>query len=219
MFSWLKRKKKSPIPLHYSERDLNAYEAYVQTNIGDFDEVFHELVSPDIHVDVIPIMNPKDKSGIVLVTMGMGAYSMEVPPNYREKGYTRAELAIKLPIGWDIRSNEEVSYWPIRVLKMLARLPISEHSWLGYGHTIDFGGPFSENCGFSSVAIGFLFHGDEVLLSLESGEKVLIYQVIPLYPEEMQFKVDHSASALFEKLGESVMRSAVDTNRVNVGKI
>lgn len=218
MFSWLKKKKQNPTPYIYSEKDMSAFDAYVKKHIGEFDEVFHELVSPDIHVDVVPIPNPKDKSGITLVTMGMGAYPMNVPSNYKEKGYTRAELAMKLPDGWDIGSNEEASYWPIRVLKMLARLPISEQSWLGYRHTIDFGGPFSENCGFTSVTLDFFLQGDEPLLTLSSGEKVLIYHVVPLYPEEMQFKIDHSAEALFALLGDKVLQSAVDMNRPNVVK-
>ena len=28
-------------------------------------------------------------------------------------------------------------YWPIRLLKSLARLPIASDTWLGFGHTMD----------------------------------------------------------------------------------
>ena len=36
-------------------------------------------------------------------------------------------------------------YWPIRLLKSLARLPIASDTWLGFGHTMDNKENFAEN--------------------------------------------------------------------------
>lgn len=83
-----------------------------------------------------------------LVTMGMGAHRMNVPKELAEYKLERAELAITLPPDWklDQESMEaERWYWPIRLLKVLARLPIANDTWLGWGHTMDNQSPFAEN--------------------------------------------------------------------------
>ena len=49
---------------------------------------------------------------------------------------------------------------------------------------------------------------------LPNGEEVNFYQVIPLYEEEMNFKIAKGAEALLGKMGE--MSAVVDINRVNV---
>ena len=41
--------------------------------------------------------------------------------------------------------KDERWYWPIRLLKSLARLPINCDSWLGHGHTVENREPFAEN--------------------------------------------------------------------------
>ena len=33
--------------------------------------------------------------------------------------------------------KDEKWYWPIRLLKSLARLPIASDTWLGFGHTLE----------------------------------------------------------------------------------
>lgn len=57
---------------------------------------------------------------------------MDVPEGLAEYQLERAELAICLPPDWNLNSGDECDYWPIRWLKMLARLPIEEKSWLGW---------------------------------------------------------------------------------------
>ena len=75
-----------------------------------------------------------------LVTMGMGAHRMNVPGALAEYKLERAELAIALPRNWKLKHEDlknERWYWPIRLLKTLARLPIASDTWLGFGHTMD----------------------------------------------------------------------------------
>ena len=59
----------------------------------------------------------------------------------------RAELVIALPPDWKLDGEsmeEERWYWPIGLLKVLARLPIASDTWLGWGHTMDKQSPFAE---------------------------------------------------------------------------
>ena len=49
---------------------------------------------------------------------------------------------------------------------------------------------------------------------LPNGEEVNFYQVIPLYEEEMNFKIAHNAEALLEKMDE--VSPIVDIRRASV---
>ncbi|MFR4561141.1 MAG: suppressor of fused domain protein [Flavonifractor plautii] len=85
---------------------------------------------------------------LYLVTMGMNFHRMNVPEELAEYKLERAEAAIALPADWklDQRSmKDEKWYWPIRLLKSLARLPINCDSWLGHGHTVENREPFADN--------------------------------------------------------------------------
>ena len=55
---------------------------------------------------------------------------------------------IALPADWKLDQEsmkDEKWYWPIRLLKSLARLPINCDSWLGHGHTVENREPFADN--------------------------------------------------------------------------
>ena len=69
-------------------------------HICEFENVFHELVSPDIHVDICVVPPSKERDYYTLVTMGMGAHRMNVPEELAEYKLERAELAIALPPDW-----------------------------------------------------------------------------------------------------------------------
>ena len=76
----------------------------------------------------------EERDYYTLVTMGMGAHRMNVPEELAEYKLERAELAIALPADWKLDQEsmkDEKWYWPIRLLKSLARLPINCDSWLG----------------------------------------------------------------------------------------
>ncbi len=193
-------------PEVYTEEEMSAVERHIQNTFGAFENVFHELVSPDIHVDVCVVPPTEKRDYYTLVTMGMGAHRMNVPKELAEYKLERAELAIALPPDWKLDEEalkEERWYWPIGLLKVLARLPISGDTWLGFGHTIDKQSPFAENtalCG--AILVGpqdVVWEGGEVCV-LPGGEEVNFYQVIPLYRNELQYKLEYDADALLEKM-------------------
>ena len=127
---------------------MEAVEGHIQQYFGPFENVFHELVSPDIHVDICVVPPSRERDYYTLVTMGMGAHRMNVPEELAEYKLERAELAIALPADWKLDQEsmkDERWYWPIRLLKSLARLPINCDSWLGHGHTVENREPFADN--------------------------------------------------------------------------
>ena len=195
-------------PELYTEEEMAAVETHIKNTFGAFENVFHELVSPDIHVDICVVPPSEERDYYTLVTMGMGAHRMNVPEELAEYKLERAELAIALPPDWKLDEEslkDERWYWPIRLLKALARLPISSDTWLGFGHTMDKQSPFAENtalCG--ALLVGpqdVVWNGGEVC-TLPGGEEVNFYQVIPLYREELEYKLEHDADALIEQMAD-----------------
>lgn len=101
-----KKKKKLPAPELYTEAEINALEAHIQHYFGEYDNVFHEIISPDIHVDIAIINPTKERNYYTLITMGMGAHRMNVPPEMSEHMLERAELVICLPTDWKTNDND-----------------------------------------------------------------------------------------------------------------
>ena len=211
-------------PEVYTEDEMSAIEQHIKNTFGEFENVFHELVSPDIHVDICVVPPSEARDYYTLVTMGMGAHRMNVPKELAEYKLERAELAIALPKDWKLDEEslkDERWYWPIGLLKVLARLPISGDTWLGFGHTMDKQSPFAENttlCG--ALLVGpqdVVWNGGEVC-TLPSGEEVNFYQVIPLYRNELKYKLEHDADALLEKMaGVSFVVNPTRQNAITRG--
>lgn len=203
----------------YTEEEMNRVETYIQQNYGTYDNVFHELVSPDIHVDIAVIAPTAERNYYTLVTMGMGAHRMAVNKELKGQGLERAELLICLPPTWQVQNSEEQWYWPLRWLKTLARLPGEYNTWLGWGHTVPAGQPFAANTGFSGMLlISTAFFGRETgRCKMADGSHVNFYQLIPLYDEEMTYKLEHGTEGLLNRMQclsiEEV--AVVDVNREN----
>ena len=200
---WSSRKNSEPEV--YSEDEMSTIEQHIKNTFGEFENVFHELVSPDIHVDICVVPPSERRNYYTLVTMGMGAHRMNVPKELAEYKLERAELAIALPPDWKLDKDsmqEQRWYWPIGLLKVLARLPISNDTWLGFGHTMEKQSPFAEDTKLTAAILTGpqgVEEGGEVC-TLPSGEEVNFYQVLPLYREEMEYKMEHDADALLERL-------------------
>ena len=202
---WSSRKNSEPEV--YSEDEMSAIEQHIQSTFGAFDQVLHELDSPDIHVDICVVPPSERRNYYTLVTMGMGAHRMNVPKELAEYKLERAELAIALPPDWKLDKDsmqEQRWYWPVGLLKVLARLPISNDTWLGFGHTMEKQSPFAEDTELCAAILTGPQDMDldtcgEVCI-LPGGEEVNFYQVLPLYREEMEYKLKHDADALLERL-------------------
>ena len=90
------------VPEVYTEEEMEAVERHIEQYFGEVENVFHELVSPDIHVDICMVPPTEERDYYTLVTMGMGAHRMNVPEELAEYKLERAELAIALPADWKL---------------------------------------------------------------------------------------------------------------------
>lgn len=169
-----------------------------------------DVSTTDISCDLLLIPPNDEHEFYTLVTCGMGAHKMTVPS---DEFYDRAELVLCLPKSWHVKSSNEKWFWPLRLMKSLAHLPILENSWIGWGHTISNGEPYFDNTELSGVILGNSPLMEDNILELPNGEKVCFYQIYLLYEEEMNYKIDTSADDLFNLIGE--LNPVLDIRRKN----
>lgn len=224
LFDKFKKKKSVTNNMYlYTEKELDQYEKYIEEQFGEYEEVFHEIVSPDIHLDIIIIPPTKNNNYYTLITMGMGAYKMNVPKEIEKYELARSELVLYLPPTWNIKSNKEEDYWPIRQLKVLARLPIQCNTWLGYGHTVssDYENtPYADNTKFCSIMLLTALNKnyEELDLRMKTKGKINFYQIFPLFKEELEFKQNNDADALLALFSDDDIVPIININRKNYGK-
>ncbi|MDR1871732.1 MAG: suppressor of fused domain protein [Deltaproteobacteria bacterium] len=205
----------------YDEADHSAVENHISQYFGQNTLVLHEMLSDYIHVDVILIEPKPERNFFTLITLGMGAHKMDVPEGLRGSK-DRAELMINLPPSWKLNEKNEIWYWPIGLLKSLARLPIYASTWLGYGHTVassDPPSPYADNALFCAalLSLPYFFGEDSYVCAISKNELVNFYQIIPIYESEMNFKLQNSAKELESLILGDINNNPciIDINRIN----
>lgn len=194
-------------PETYNDEEWDMISDFIEENFGMFDQVFHEIASPDVQIDICIIPPNEDRDFYTLATIGMGAHEMKVPEELKEYHLEKAELMICLPKDWKIHSEEDKWSWPIRLLKDLAHLSAEEDTWIGWGHTIDNGEAFDESTEQSASMLIYpaSFGTCDTSCILSDGSEINFYQIIPLYREEMEFKVENSVEELLKHLDDKVL--------------
>ncbi len=199
--------------------NLEAIEAHISRHLGEPSTVYHELVSTTVHIDVHIVRATLARPWISLVTSGMSDIPMH-PPEGAE-AWRFAELMIRLPSDWNFENeslSDEANYWPIRCLKFLARFVHEYETWLCYGHSIPNGDPaepYASNIPFVGVVLSPPWYGgpEFTTLVLPDGTPVSFWSLIPVYPSEMAFKVEHGSDALFERLAAAGYSDLFDPSR------
>ena len=86
---------------------MDKVSAYIEQQYGDYDLVGHEVASPDIHCDIVIVPPTEENPYYKLVTMGAGAYKMNVPIGFNSTVCNRAEYVIFLPKDWNLESDKK----------------------------------------------------------------------------------------------------------------
>ncbi len=183
----------------YTDEQLRTLEDYIEENFGEIQHFFQEKTSESIRLNFYVIAPRRDRRFYTLITGGMGAHKMNVPEEFSDRRLERAELVINLPPYWKFEENSSDYSWPIHLLDLLAHLPLREDAWLGFGHTVDYGTGFSGNTELSSALIVRSTDGENPrICQISEDMSINLYQVIPLYPIELDFKIKHGAVALLD---------------------
>jgi hypothetical protein len=208
-------------PAHGDTDSIEAISNHIEKYIGKIEMVFHEIVSDKVHIDVFWIKPTEKFPFNTFITSGMSDMPMNVPDGYEM--YQHAELCILLPEDWEINEeafNDENNYWPVRWLKLIARLPHDYNNWVGYGHTIPNGEnaePLSEQTKLGCLMLlsCYTFGEQFEQLHINPEKSINFYSLVPIYKEEMEFKLKKGTNELLKKFDKNGISDIIDLNRKN----
>ncbi|HYQ23261.1 suppressor of fused domain protein [Stenotrophomonas sp.] len=223
----------SPILVHTREKDftpaqgeshIEAISAHIERHLGPISGVLHEIISDLVHIDVHVVPASEEFPYLRLVTSGMSDLPMTLPEGAPGSAYM--ELMVTLPADWPISDDafeDERNYWPVRLLKTLARLPHEYDTWLGFGHTIPNGHPaepYAPGVGFDGAIVLPPVTAPEGFgsLQLDDGRTIAFMSIVPLYPEEMDLKLKKDAEALLDRFDAKHIQDVIVPGRVNVAR-
>ncbi|HEV2800716.1 MAG TPA: suppressor of fused domain protein [Pyrinomonadaceae bacterium] len=207
-----------------SSEDGEQIEKHIERYLGPIEWVWHEIVSDLVHLDVQYIKPTPERNVHTLVSTGMSDLPMSPPAGAEGSEY--AELLITLPAEWPVSEEDfknEKDYWPVGLLKWLARFPHEYETWLWWGHTVPNGNPpepYHPSTKFAGAILAPPVTVSQEFLSFKCrpDKEVSFFSVIPLYPEEMDLKLRKGSDALFDLFDKSGVNEIIDVHRKNVAK-
>lgn len=210
-------------------RDMGIYAGEVEQRFGELfpgreSRVLHEIVSDLVHIDVHVMWPTPEQDFFVLYTTGMSDLPMTPDrsiPEQDRRDLELAELFLFLPGDWPLSREgmpPEETYWPIRMLKFMARFPHQYHTWLGWGHTMPNGpeyAPLDDSVGFGGVVFS---GGDGPLgrLDTKDGRRLNLLHLIPAYKEEIEYKLKYGMNELMKLFQEKDVPIVLDPQRPNL---
>jgi hypothetical protein len=200
---------------------METIENHIARHVAPADNVFHELVSDRVHIDVHFVAPGATHPYWLVFTTGMSARPMTVPEGADVTPY--AELSILLPPTWQCGQDafkDERWYWPVRWLKSLARLPHEYATWLGECHTIPNGDPprpFVPDTALAGMMLLRSLTLPEEIHTIPLGDLTVdLFTLWPLTADELQYKLDRGSDALLAKLEAAEVSDIVDPARRSV---
>ena len=202
---------------------IEAVSDHVGAHLGG-DMVLHEMVSPTVHVDLLPSPATEDRPFTVVTTCGMAELPMRPPDDDEVRDLTHAELFVLLPPDWPLDQEsmqDERHWWPLRLLKTLARFPHEYDAWLWTGHTVPHGDPpepYAENtelCG-ALVMPPMLVPEEFEVLERPDAAPIHFLMVLPLHADEMELKLRKGLDALYDRFDAANVDPIIDPARPSV---
>lgn len=210
----------------HEARHVDELTRYLEAFLGSSDEVWHEIVSDKVHIDVLPFPPTSDRPFWTFVTSGMSDLPMNVPKNVEIAGSDQyAEMVISLPAEWfpeeklfaDIQFNDD-NYWPIALLKFLARFPHEYDTWLWSLHTLPNGDPagaYAANTQLSGVMLfpPVTWPQEKRTFRRSDGSAVQFLAIYPIYDDEMKIKLSKGANTLLDLMEKANLTEILDPTR------
>lgn len=211
-------------PPDMHDSSMEAIEEHFERFIGKPESVFHEIISDLVHIDVHLIPPSTKNNHFTLFTTGMSDLPMKAPEGAEDCRY--AEIMVKLPASWKLDQDsldDEANYWPLRCLKMLARMPHEYDTWLSYGHTVPNGDPPEPYAPNTKLCCALLlppvFEPDGFASLFVSPEKTInILEFYPIYLEEMNLKLSKGTDGVTAGFDKYNISPVLDVQRRNVAR-
>ena len=203
---------------------LGHVKKHIDQYFGTFTQILSVDGNPDLPIQIVLIPPRLEHDYYTLVTLGLSRHRMKFPEERQDEKLERAELLINLPRYWKLTESgckEDRWSWPIQMMLSIVRFALNDPEVGLESRTTlmegDDGIPFAENTELRGTILLWPgpFGQDAFAYRLPSGEEVNFYQVIPLYREEIQFKLENGSDALLD-LCQDESLEVINPKRLNV---
>lgn len=114
--------------------------------------------------------------------------------------------------------RDENAYWPIRLLKVVARLPHEYDTWIAEWHSIpnsDPPQPYASNTPFVGALVAPMIRcGAEArVITTDAGKQISLLAIVPLHPAEVELKVTRGTDALLDAFDNVAVSELFDPAR------
>ena len=195
--------------------------AHLEKYLGDFEGIYKQIIPTEWPIDILYFSGEKYNA---IVTNGMRAMIMSVPPELAE--YQQAELMMFVDKSFDLSGEglqREENAWLIKLLTDLAIYPRQINSYLGWGHIVGNGEelePYDASIEYCGALIYPPMVQEDVAFYryIEKGRNIFIYNVMPLFKDELRFIQNHSSDQFINLMSEMSVKQTVKPKRINVIK-
>ena len=202
--------------LGHAIQHINAY-------FGRYTQLIHDDSGLDHPLSIAVIPPRVEHDYYTLVTIGLSLFPMNVPEELADSKLNRAELLINLPKDWKLSEQDRLDNrwnWPIRMLLATAHFPIRDSQvWLGSRDTLgeEDATPFDEGTKLNGSILLWpgVFSDASFSCVLPDEDEVNFYQVIPLYPEELHYKLEYGSDAFLDLCPDESLE-VINPQRLNV---
>ena len=197
---------------------------HIDQQFGVYTQLLTDDSDPDHPLEIAVIPPRPEHDYYTLVTVGLSRHRMGFPEERREEKLERAELLINLPRDWKLTKvdcREELWSWPIRMMLATAHFAMEDPEVGLESRTTlmegEDGIPFAENTDLRGEILlcPGVFGEESFFCRLPDGDEVNFYQVIPLYREELQYKLEHGSDALLDLCPDESLE-VINPHRLNV---
>jgi hypothetical protein len=120
--------------------------------------------------------------------------------------------------------SDERNYWPIRLMKNIARLPHNSNTWIGFGHTManaqseDEIKPYAQGTDLCSVAILPPSSLGEAAwcLKRKGDEDIFFWAAVPLHLAELKFTFENGIDPLLDLFDKAGVTDKINPKRASV---
>lgn len=198
----------------YEHQDTQIVLEFITKHLGQPECVFQENDDNENEkthtINCVLIKPDKENDFYKVVSVGIGAYR-GIDTNNNNKLH-RIEMAAFLPPHYTIEEIKTKYNWLPKIIRQFGEMLQYDNSWLAAGHSISYGDPLDEKVDYNGVIFNDLFvespYRDKCILS--DGEEVDFLRLIPLYEEEMMFKIENGYTALFNRIMEKLTPEQID---------
>ena len=198
-----------------------SYMKHLERSLGKLIEIYPQNTELGNQISILAFEGSKFNA---LVTSGMRQEAMNVPEYLKGDAY--AELVMFVSKEFDLSKQgmlEKENNWLLDALRELAIYPRVTASYLGWGHTVGNGEkrePYHSDTRLCGMLIYPPVMQDDMTFYTfkEENKTTYIYDVMPLYEEEMDFILNNSGDIYFSKSKESGVSQVIERNRKNVCK-